>query len=161
MFTVTKEDFTNLHNAKYQLSTAIGQLQETLSPTLVQQLDKGLSLFKAGMENIYMQERTDFDRKNKMYDQIGRLNNFRSVWSIYSVADMEQTAPGLDTCTTLKHDNNFEKDVAVPLKAGSKTWFDLWQAADKAIRESGDLHHLFIEGFVKIDDNTVRLVTGS
>ena len=41
------------------------------------------------------------------------------------------------------------------------TWGDIYRAADWAIRNSGDSHHIFIEGFELRNGNELHLVTGS
>jgi hypothetical protein len=48
------------------------------------------------------------------------------------------------------------------LPGGNLKWWDLWYAADKAIIESEDKHHVFIEDFQKSPDGkTLFLRTGS
>ena len=42
-----------------------------------------------------------------------------------------------------------------------KTWLDLYKAANKCIVDSGDLHHVFIEGFNLMKDGNLELFTGS
>lgn len=161
MFTITKDDFKNLHNAKCELHFAVEHLQETLSPAVIERLQKCLSQFREGMKYVYEQETRDFNYKNGMYRRAAEDNDFRSTWSIYGVADLNNIALGFDECTVLRHDCNWNRDVNVELPAGPKTWLDLWRAADQAVRESGDLHHSFIEDFVKTEDGALRLVTGS
>ena len=55
-----------------------------------------------------------------------------------------------------------ERAVSIPLPGGNLKWWDLWSAADKAIIESDDIHHVFIEDFQKsTDGKTLFLRTGS
>ena len=55
-----------------------------------------------------------------------------------------------------------ERAVSIPLPGGNLKWWDLWSAADKAIIESEDKHHVFIEDFQKsTDGKKLFLRTGS
>jgi hypothetical protein len=49
----------------------------------------------------------------------------------------------------------------VVVEIAGNTWLDLWQAADTAIRKSGDSHHTFIEGFHMNKQGQLELSTGS
>jgi hypothetical protein len=104
----------------------------------------------------------DFDTKWKYYDTLKDRNEFRSVWSIYEVKDMYEFS-GLEAENLVYKDHwGHEQAVTVPLPAGKLTWWDLWSAADKAIIESDDSHHIFIEDFKKSKDGkTLFLRTGS
>ena len=104
----------------------------------------------------------DFDAKFKHYDTIRDRNVFKSVWSIYEVNNIYDFS-GLQAEKLVYKDHwGHEKAVTVPLPAGNLTWWDLWFAADKAIIESEDTHHIFIEDFQKSEDGkTLFLRTGS
>jgi hypothetical protein len=61
---------------------------------------------------------------------------------------------------TLTHKDHWGEngDVVVPING--KSWAALYVAANAAICDSGDQHHVFIEGFRKVG-NTLLLNTGS
>ena len=75
--------------------------------------------------------------------QIRTENDFMSIWSIagrYHHMDRKSFMEGL----TLRYKDFFDEfDVSVTIEG--PTWLDAWKAADQAIRESGDCHHVFIE----------------
>lgn len=82
-----------------------------------------------------------------------------SIWSIFDVMEFDKvvfSGTGMD----LLYIRNFGKEVQIALPE-NPTWLDMWKAADFVIRESGDLHHIYIEQFRKLDDTTIELVTGS
>ena len=158
MFTLTKKDFSNLHNSKCELLFAMDHLRETLSPQLVKRLDKCLELFRVGMENVYEQERSDFDRKSEHYKNIADLMSIKTaVWSIYDVSSLCDVAEGFDDAAALDY-----LGERVYLQSGPKTWIDLFRAADTLMRLSGDTHHVFVEGFHKTDvAGVITMSTGS
>jgi hypothetical protein len=81
----------------------------------------------------------------------------RSVWSYKSVRDFNKIAfKGTFTICYKEHWG----DVVEPIKVKNPTFLDLWKAADKLIRMSGDTHHIFIEDFKKYR-NKLTLWTGS
>lgn len=104
----------------------------------------------------------DFDVKFKHYDNIRDHNMFRSVWSIYEVNNIFDYSDFEAENLVYKDHWGHERAVTIPLPVGKLTWWDLWFAADKAIIESDDKHHVFIEDFQKSSDGkTLFLRTGS
>ena len=104
----------------------------------------------------------DFDVKFSYYDSIRDRDEFKSVWSIYEVTDIYHSS-GLQAENLVYKDHwGHEREVTVPLPKGNLMWWDLWFAADKAIIESEDKHHVFVEDFQKSEDGkTLFLRTGS
>ena len=104
----------------------------------------------------------DFDVKFKHYDTIRDRNMFKSVWSIYSVDNIFEFSYLEAENLVYKDHWGHDQAVTIPLPVGKLTWWDLWFAADKAIIESDDKHHVFIEDFQKSSDGkTLFLRTGS
>lgn len=103
------------------------------------------------------------DEKWKMYSDYQEQYKLRSVWSIYSVENLDAFS-GV-AANELVYCNHWGGEtVRVPLKAGELTWGELYHAADKAIRDSGDNHHVYIESLqVRSGPNGhyVELDTGS
>ncbi|MBY0552094.1 MAG: hypothetical protein K2W95_32720 [Candidatus Obscuribacterales bacterium] len=101
----------------------------------------------------------DFDTKYDFYQNLAAENNLtNSTWSIYDVTDFKLVPfPNSTKLVYAEHSGNVP--VEIKLRRGS-TWLDLWTAADKAIKESGDSHHTFIEAFEE-DGEALVLVTGS
>jgi hypothetical protein len=102
---------------------------------------------------------TEFDLKFNHFNSIQTTNRFKSVWSVYEVTNMFDLS-GLSGETLRYGDHWGEGTVVIPLPGGILSWWDLWVAAEKAIEQSGDQHHMFIEHFRK-KDNDIYLTTGS
>jgi hypothetical protein len=104
----------------------------------------------------------DFDVKFSYFDKIKDDASFRSIWSIYEVNNIYDLS-GFEAETLVYKDHwGHERAVSIPLPGGNLKWWDLWCAADKAIIESEDKHHVFIEDFQKSPDGkTLFLRTGS
>jgi hypothetical protein len=99
------------------------------------------------------------DQKHDLYRKYQEQVGLYSVWSIYSVENFD--APSGITVDTLVYDEHWgPRAIEVQLRCGMKTWGDLYEAADKAIRQSGDEHHVFIEAF-HVKDGRAYLTTGS
>ena len=100
-----------------------------------------------------------FDQKYRYFDTVKKDNSLKSVWSIYEVENIHELS-GLNGETLRYGDHWGEGTVVIPLPGGNLQWWDLWAAADKAIAQSGDSHHVFIEAFYK-KGNDIYLSTGS
>lgn len=82
-----------------------------------------------------------------------------STWSIWEVTDFTAVAfPGKRKMTYAVNWGN--KDIELDLPE-NPTWLDMWKAADRIIKDSGDQHHVFIEGFTEKDGGVLDLDTGS
>ena len=104
----------------------------------------------------------DFDERFEYFETLKKRNEFKSVWSIYEVNDVLEFSEFEAKNLVYKDHWGHERAVTVPLPAGKLTWLDLWFAADKAIIESEDRGHIFIEDFQKSKDGkTLFLRTGS
>ncbi len=94
------------------------------------------------------------------WDAVEDENDFQSVWCLKEVGkdfDRPHTYPG---ATTVVYRNHWGQGGEVRVAIQGVTWLDLYRAADQAIRESGDCHHVFIEAF-DVEGNTLVLWTGS
>jgi hypothetical protein len=153
------KDFKNLHNAICDLE----RLNRGLTPRNKRKgpLDQGLSQISEALADIYRQNNVIDDRKIDHYNQFKQKCDFSSTWSMYEVTDMG-----------LMHKYQYAHTVRYAAPWGRKTinvpidgicWVDLWAAADKAIAQSGDDHHVFIEDFQvdKKDNSILLLSTGS
>jgi hypothetical protein len=104
----------------------------------------------------------DFDIKFDHYNDVKHQSGLLSVWSIFEVENINDLS-GLEAESLVYKDHwGHDQAVSVPLPEGNIKWWDLWVAANKAIIESTDLHHIFIEDFQKSPDGkTLFLRTGS
>lgn len=86
-------------------------------------------------------------------------HNKKSIFAVMGVPDM--TVIPYPNARYIDYINNWGNQVMVRIE-GSKTWQDLYNAAEIAINESGDTHHIFIEQFVETDNpGILELWTGS
>lgn len=103
---------------------------------------------------------TKFDYFAEVQAQLG----LRSVWSIYDVQDMgDQHGLGSDIEIAYVKGTEHWGDVTSTAKVAGDTIAALYVAADKCIRESGDNHHIYIEGFERssVNPKVFFLHTGS
>ena len=81
-----------------------------------------------------------FSEKFDYYASVAKANDLKSVWSIYEVEDLEEKFSESGEAVVVSYEG-----VEVPVEGDR--YLDLYIASDKAIWESGDHHHVYIEGF--------------
>lgn len=139
--TLTAEEFKQIHNALcFAPSKGIEVTVETI---------------RAALAGAYQQEEADFDSKMDYYRQFQNENKLVTIWSIYDTPVHGFLA-----------EHPYPSDAFVCYQGGhvpvfGSTWADIYRAADWAIRNSGDMHHIFIEAFELKNGNELHLVTGS
>jgi hypothetical protein len=102
-----------------------------------------------------------FDVKYDYFDNIKTYSGFKSTWSIYKISSVYALSD-LEAENLVYEDHWGKRAVSVPLPGGNLMWWDLWLAAEKAIIESKDMTHVFIEDFQMCNDGkTIFLRTGS
>jgi hypothetical protein len=160
-YTLSKEDFAKISQAKLDLTHAMRDLESVIHPNHMNTLTKSLDNLTAGLANCDTQFESNWDSKNKHFQEVGDQNDFKSIWSDYDVVDLMAKHP-YDAPTHVLYDSHWGKDeIRVPILGN--TWLALWNAADTAIQLSGDNHHIFVESFEPNEDNTSELIlhTGS
>ena len=161
-FTLTAEEFRDVHNGLCDIRFGIKDLADILSKKKLKQLKKGLAQVEKGLKLVYEQDEAASNKNSAHYNAVGEEKNFISIWSIDTVDDLYQQHPFVGAKSVLYLDNyGTGVDNLIPIEGN--TWVDLWEAADKAIRQSGDTHHVFIEGLHTPDGDASILVlsTGS
>lgn len=146
--TLTAEEFKQVHNGMCRLASAIGAVEDVIHPSLLKDLLRAQTEIANGLKGAYEQDNEAFDSKNEHYNEVRSENGFKAVWSIYEVDLIDDQHTFGDVVQLAYHDhwgNNGPVFVEIP--SGYTTWFDLYEAADKAIRASGDEHHIYIEAF--------------
>lgn len=107
----------------------------------------------------YMENRDTFTEQMDYHTEYGKTFGADTVWSIYDEGIMFDEEHPFGDDVVIRHKCDvIPYDVKVPVRG--KTWGDVWKAADEAIVESSDKHHIFIEGF-EIKGKELGLVTGS
>lgn len=163
-YAITEADRRDIHNGLCELYNALNQLESTLHPDAMQRLRKGYDLIEKGFLDVAEQEEEISEAKSELYDQIRDELNARGVWSLDVVTDFSASFRkryGIDEGRTVTVEY---KSNEVKLTKTKSTWKDLYKAADKLIRQSGDSHHIFIESFHATSNKVqprLMLVTGS
>jgi len=112
------------------------------------------------MQEVISKQDQEFFAEMDYFGTYGKTFGAETVWSIHDEGIKFGNPHPFGDEVVIRHkcDVFGPYDVTVPVKG--KNWGDVWVAADKAIKESGDMHHIFIEGF-EIDGKTLNLITGS
>ena len=139
--TLTAEEFSRIHNAL------------CFAPSLG--LDATVDTIREALASAYDQDTQDFDTKMDHYQEFRHARKLEAIWSVYStpVGGFQEDHPYPGDATVVYQGER------VPVFGF--TWGDIYQAADQAIQNSGDQHHIFIEAFELKNGNELHLVTGS
>ncbi len=145
--TLKAEEFKTLHNSLYYLdcldNPKVSELVETI---------------RGALKGAYEQERSDFDRKSDHYASVRENLGLDAIWSMYEIENLNERHPFAGDVFVVYKDHWGEKPVHCAVYGS--TWAAIYMAANACIRQSGDEHHVFIEGFVQ-DGNNLVLTTGS
>ena len=157
--TIGRQQQRDLHNARCFFEMAIERCEDA---KVAETLKKAMGYFTSAHAAIRQQENDRFETRFQHFREAQHQYGFSTVWSIFEVPRVEyEVTPELVDITHVKYYNQL---VAVEKPEGQLRWVDLWRAADKAIAESGDKHHVFVEGFYQRKEDpigTYQIITGS
>ena len=156
--TLSSDEFKTIHNGLCQLESVVGRLEDVLKPELYAQLVKSATEIREGLAGAYKQDRQSFSAKLDHYSKIAEDLGLSAVWSIYEAENLNDRHPFEGAKTVVYTEHWGKKPVSVPING--LTWAALYVAANAAIRDSGDDHHVFIEHFTQNGDELI-LSTGS
>jgi len=158
--TLTADEFKTIHNALCELDYVKRRLEDILSKDLYIKLVKASNDIRKGLEGAYEQDSKAFDTKMDYYDSVRKELGLSATWSMYEVDNLSDRHPfeGV-TKVVYRAYGSGDHEVAI----NGATWAALYVAANALIRDSGDDHHSFIEGFTQssIDPTILFLSTGS
>ena len=145
--TLSAKDFSRLHDALWRLDC----LDKPEVSEYVKQIREALA-------GAYEQDQIAFDYKYALWNSVAEANGFKSSWSIYEVAGPAEEHP-YQHLESIVYRDHFGSAPCYRSIEG-KTWQDLYRAADLAIMDSGDTHHMHIEAFEEFG-GVLELKTGS
>jgi hypothetical protein len=94
--------------------------------------------------------RHDYDSEIKFTRELKDLHGLISVFSVSGRAfDLARGDEFLPSSAPLKMRFDYDDGLDIYVEGEVLTnpsWFEVWKAADRAIRLSDDLHHIFFEG---------------
>lgn len=160
--TLSAEEFRTIHNAVCDLDRLVSRLEDVLKPELYQRLVEARNNIRTGLAGAYKQDDDAFSRKSRHYDSVKKeLGVDHSEWSIYEVDNLSDRHPYSGADRVVYRNHWGAEPVSVSIQG--LTWAALWVAANAAIRDSGDDHHVYIESFELDgeDSRTLVLSTGS
>jgi hypothetical protein len=160
-FTITKEEFKNVHNGVCEIRHAIEQLDGIINDDFMTKLNAGINKLELGLQSVHEQDQNDFDSKFAHYDTVREDLGLAAVWSLYKVDNLNDRHPFEGVTQVAYKDHWGNKTVSCSVNG--LTWSALYVAANACIRDSGDDHHTFIEHFApsESDASVLLLTTGS
>ncbi len=153
--TLSGDDFKTIHNTLCELRSVQERITGVVSNDIADRIHNIIKRFETGLKDAYAQDDSVFQAKMDYYDQFKTDNSLGSIWSIY-----ELPVHGF------LNNHQYSSDAFVVYQGqhcavSGSTWGDVYRAADHCIRNSGDLHHIFIEGFEVKNGNELHMYTGS
>lgn len=145
--TLTAKEFETVHNALWELF----QIKNT-------EVQDQVETIRQALKGAYEQEQAVKDRRYDHYSQVKKDLGLDTIWSITDVDNLGDPHPYEGAKYVTYRD--FWNDAIVTKAINGKTWAALYIAANACIRDSGDDHHVFIEGF-KQSGESLSLYTGS
>ena len=159
--TLHAEDFKTVHNTLCELRNLVERMTHTMIK--VDDVQRIVEGFESGLRNAYEQDNAQFDSKMDYYSEFRQENGLDSIWSIYElpIHGFLSDHPYKGAVEVCYRDH--WGGAAVHETIQGSTWADLYRAADRCIRRSGDGHHIFIDAFDPVADqpHQLRLTTGS
>jgi len=149
---LTKNQWRDVHNALCAVESQTRGIFDVLKHGT--QLRDAVESLRSALAPAYEQEEQQWDQRCTYCDNIKLHNGFDAIWSAEDV-DFSAPHPFAADAEIVYHDPNARYPIAGP------KWLDVYRAADRAMRESGDDHHIFIEILRPGPNNTVLLITGS
>jgi hypothetical protein len=141
---------------------SLSQRLQGFHPKFVEQILEINKVLETTFLKYRDKEDTEFDRKYEGFNKIQEKYKLCSIWSEYDIKPSDMKKPFSDKPV---ESLTYESWGPIQQVQHGKiaTWFDMWKLADKVIRQSGDTHHMFIEGFVedKKKPGHFKLMTGS
>jgi len=144
--TIKADDFKAIHNALWSLQYGNGDLTAQVE------------VIRNSLKDAYEQDRKVSDDRYNHYTTVKTDLGLDAIWSIYEVKDLNERHTYKNAKTMTYKDNWGGDAFSVPINGF--TWAALYVAANAAIRDSGDEHHVYVEGFEQVGD-TLLLITGS
>lgn len=137
---LTPDEFKAIQNALCELD----QLRDDRVSKIVERVRK------EALANAYTQENEVLQTRMIYYNNVRDDMGFKTFWSIYTVEDLSCEHPfkGATKLIYREHDGN--STIEVPIRGNS--WTALYEAADAAIRKSGDDRYAFIKSFDPVPD---------
>jgi hypothetical protein len=159
--TLRGEDFKTLHNTLCDLRNLVERMEQSMIKT--SEFDRIIEGFQMGLKDAYEQDNSSFDRKHDYYGRFREENSLTTIWSVYELQEhgFLRDHPFQGAQQLCYRDHWGDEPVFEPIEG--RTWGDLYRAADRAIRRSGDDHHIFIEAFHANEQcpEQLFLITGS
>ena len=154
----------DLHNARVYLEHFAEKYGSTLGERVIGDFNAAMKHFIRAHDPIRSEENRIFDSKFAHYKAMQKHFGYKTVWSNFDVERLDDALPSkyLD----ITHVRYYNQLVAVEKRDGALglDWLAVWAAADKAIRDSGDEHHIFVEGLYQREEDSkgvYYLCTGS
>jgi hypothetical protein len=158
-FFVEDKQIDIVQNSYSRLHGVIQSMEGAIHPDILTQLKDIQSTIHQTFKPYWNAKDVAFDREIVALENVAQEHGLRSVWSMSSVQAAQMNEP----CSLKIKKLTYESWGATQTRdiKGKPTWLEIWKIADEMMRDSGDGHHIFIEGFEDLGKGKFRMYAGS
>lgn len=158
---IDREQQMNLHNARCYFLQFKEKYSEVFGKEVVRDFNQAMKYFLEAHNPIREIEDKRSEDRFEHYEAMRKYYGLSAVWSMIEYDRLDDSTDR-DVKTIKYH------DIIIPVVKRPEhpwlRWTDVYEACDKAIKESGDEHHIFIEYLHREDtdpEGQYTLSTGS
>lgn len=140
------------------------KLEGVVHPSIIQDIEEMQTVYKKIFEPYWQEERS---LSNTNYEQLEAVREEEGLSSVWSISEINYTKMkdlfSKEPVFCIEYES-WGPSQKVEFSEGKIfTWLDMWKHADKLIKNSGDTHHIYVEGFspVKGKKGYYKMYTGS
>lgn len=158
-FEINKAEVSAIRDAKRRIGIVRDELKQLFrdehplneyAEKAYNSLDKALARYREAEEEAWD------EWMNYLKVMRKELGIKHSTWSIMDV-NFDDPHPWPSAMYVKR--STWEDDNPITVKVNGRTWGDLWQATDKAMGESTNKHHVFIESFYPSKEEKTLIVS--
>jgi hypothetical protein len=158
---INREQQMNFHNARCYFLQFKDKYSEIFGKEVLRDFNKAMNYLISAHDPVRALEDKRSEDRFEHYEAMRKHYGLSAVWSMMEYDRLDDNTD--KDIKTIKY-----YDVIVPVVKRPEhpwlRWTDVYEACDKAIKESGDEHHIFIEYLHREDsdpEGQYKLSTGS
>lgn len=158
---INREQQKNLHNARCYFKQFEYKYSEIFGKEVLRDFKQAMKYFIEAHDPIRLIEDTRAEDRFNHYEAMRQYYGLSAVWSMTEYDRLDDNTDR--DIKTIKYYNVIVPVVKRPEHPWLR-WTDVYEACDKAIKQSGDEHHIFIEYLHREDsdpEGQYTLSTGS
>ena len=109
--------------------------------------------------SVIFEEHEFTDAEFNAYNTFQEANGLWAIWSIYGIKLDDPSF--FNVGDVIRNQCDYYGYNVQSVVEGTGKWSDVYKACNRVIVDSGDHDHAFIEGFRRLEDGSLKVITGS